>query len=146
MPSFNRMNGLSRADLCDRRKIFSSIAAAIGLLVVIPRSALSQAVQLLKVDVSVVGKGMRLSKLTGQSVVNEKNETVGKLDDIIIGSDRSLYAVLQVGGFLGLNSRLVAVPYDSLQIQENDGRVQKVALPGASRDELRRLAEFRYPS
>jgi hypothetical protein len=41
---------------------------------------------------------------------------------------------------------LVAVPYDNLKIQADNGRVQKVTLPGASRDELKRLAEFRYPS
>ena len=146
MPSFNRMIGLSRADLCDRRTIFSSVAALLGFLVVIPRPALSQAVQLVKVDVSVVGKGLPVSKLTGHSVVNEKDETVGKVDDIVIGDDRSLFAILQVGGFLGLNSHLVAVPYDNLKIQADNGRVQKVALPGASRDELKRLAEFRYPS
>jgi sporulation protein YlmC with PRC-barrel domain len=103
------------------------------------RPALSQGVQLVKVDVSVVGKGHRAGKLIGTSVVNDKNETIGKLDDIIIDNNRVMYAVLQVGGFLGVGSRLVAVPYDSLKI---DGK--KVVLPGASKDELKKLAEFKY--
>jgi sporulation protein YlmC with PRC-barrel domain len=106
------------------------------------KPALSQGVQLVKVDVSVVGNGYRASKLIGSSVVNDKNEKIGSFDDIIIGQDRGMYAVLQVGGFLGIGGKLVAVPYDSLKV-ENDGK--KIVLPGASKDELTKLAEFKYP-
>jgi sporulation protein YlmC with PRC-barrel domain len=122
------------------------VIVALLPLLIHPRPAFSQGVNLVKVDVSVVGKGLRASKLAGHSVVNEKNETVGKIDDIIVGDDRSLYVVLEVGGFLGIGSRLVAVPYDSLKIDQDAGKVQKVELPGASHDELKRLAEFKYPA
>jgi sporulation protein YlmC with PRC-barrel domain len=105
------------------------------------KPALSQGVQLVKVDVSVVGKGYRAGKLIGASVINDKNESIGKIDDIIIDNNRVMYAVLQVGGFLGVGSRLVAVPYDSLKIDEGG---KKVVLPGASKDELKKLAEFKY--
>jgi sporulation protein YlmC with PRC-barrel domain len=105
----------------------------------------SQGVQLVKVDVQVVAHGARVSKLTGHTVANEKNERVGKIDDFIIGHDEghSLFTILQVGGFLGLGSRLVAVPYDSLVIDLNNNKVE---LPGASKDQLEALAEFRYGS
>lgn len=121
-------------------------ALVLGLMpvVLVPSSALPQGVQLVKVDVSVVGKGLRTSKLLGQSVVNDKDQKIGSLDDIVVGDDHSLYAVLQVGGFLGLGSHRVAVPYDSLKIDQQDGKVQKVELPGASADQLKKLAEFRY--
>jgi sporulation protein YlmC with PRC-barrel domain len=105
------------------------------------RPALSQDVQLVKIDVSVVGKGQRASKLIGSTVTNDKNEKIGKLDDIIVDNNRVMYAVLQVGGFLGLGSHLVAVPYDSLKIDEAG---KNVVLPGASKDELKKLAEFKY--
>jgi hypothetical protein len=49
--------------------------------------------------------------------------------------------VLQVGGFLGLGGHLVAVPYDSLVIDDEGSKIQ---LPGASKDELKKLAEFKY--
>jgi sporulation protein YlmC with PRC-barrel domain len=101
----------------------------------------SQGVELLKLDVSVVGQGYRASKLMGKSVVNEKNEKVGTLDDLVIAHDKSLFAVLQVGGFLGLNSRLVALPYDSLQI---DASGNKIELPGATKEQLQKLSEFKY--
>jgi hypothetical protein len=54
-----------------------------------------------------------------------------------------MFAVLQVGGFLGLGKHLVAVPYESLQI-DDDGK--KIVLPDASKDELKTLAEFKYPT
>ncbi|MGZ3361825.1 MAG: PRC-barrel domain-containing protein, partial [Xanthobacteraceae bacterium] len=123
--------------------IIMTLLAVFGLLFVAVSSkpALSQGVQLVKVDVSVVGKGYRASKLIGSKVTNDKNETVGKIDDLIIDQNNVMFAVLQVGGFLGVGSHLVAVPYDSLKVAE-DGR--KVELPGASKDELKKLAEFKY--
>jgi sporulation protein YlmC with PRC-barrel domain len=123
--------------------IFLALFAALGLLffAVSTMPAMSQDVQLVKIDVSVVGKGQRASKLIGSTVSNDKNEKIGKLDDIIVDNNRVMYAVLQVGGFLGLGSHLVAVPYDSLKVDEAG---KKVVLPGASKDELKKLAEFKY--
>jgi hypothetical protein len=123
----------------------AAVMMALGLLLLVaaPKSVLSQGVQLVKVDASVLGKGYRVSKLTGRTVTNDKNEDVGKLDDMIVSQDRVLYAVLQVGGFLGLGSRLVAVPYSSLVIDDTGTKIQ---LPGATRDELKKLAEFKYPA
>ena len=107
-----------------------------------PRVVLSQAaVGLLKVDVALVDKGYRLGKLMGQTVVNEKNEKIGTLDDIVLGQDRRMYAVLQVGGFLGIGSHLVAVPYDSLKIADAGKRIE---LPGATQEELKKLTEVKY--
>jgi sporulation protein YlmC with PRC-barrel domain len=118
-------------------------AALFGLLLIISdaRPVLSQSVQLVKVDVAVAARGYRVSKLIGTGVTNDKNEKIGTLDDIVIGQNRDLFAVLQVGGFLGINAHLIAIPYQSLVVAE-DGK--KVELPGASRDELKKLAEFRY--
>jgi sporulation protein YlmC with PRC-barrel domain len=123
--------------------IFLALFAAFGLLfsAVITTPALSQGVALIKVDIAVVDKGQRASKLIGSSVSNDKNEKIGKLDDIIVANDRVTYAVLQVGGFLGLGSHLVVVPYNSLKV---DAAGKNVVLPGASKDELKKLAEFKY--
>jgi hypothetical protein len=123
----------------------AAVMMALGLLLLVaaPKSVLSQGVALVKVDASVLGKGYRVSKLTGRTVTNDKNEDIGKLDDMIVSQDRVLYAVLQVGGFLGLGSRLVAVPYSSLVIDDTGTKIQ---LPGATRDELKKLTEFKYPA
>ena len=123
--------------------IFIAAATLSGLLVILTdaRPAISQAVRLVTVDVSTVAQGYRASKLTGSGVTNEKNEKIGTIDDFIIARNRSLFAVLQVGGFLGIGGHLVAVPYDSLVIDDEGSKIQ---LPGASKDELKKLTEFKY--
>jgi hypothetical protein len=111
------------------------------LIVVNPRPVLSQVVKLVTVDVNVVAQGYRISRLTGSSVVNEKNEKIGTIDDFVVARNRSLFAVLQVGGFLGMGAHLVAVPYESLVVEEEGRNVQ---LPGASKDELKKLPEIKF--
>ncbi|MGZ5096318.1 MAG: PRC-barrel domain-containing protein [Burkholderiales bacterium] len=119
------------------------VTLSLSLLVLSPQRGFSQAVALVKVDMSVVDKGYRVSKIMGTTVTNDKNEKIGSLDDLVIGSDQSLYAVLQVGGFLGMGGHLVVVPYNSLKIDQNG---KKIELPGASKEALQRLAEFKYTS
>jgi sporulation protein YlmC with PRC-barrel domain len=127
-------------------KSFRSILMAAGvgaafLAAEIPWPALSQAVTLVVVDVKEVATGYRASKLAGSTVTNDKNEKIGTIDDIIIGRDKVLFAILEVGGFLGLGAHLVAVPYQSLQVDDTG---KKIVLPGASKDELTKLPEFKY--
>lgn len=111
-----------------------------------PQVVFSQGVQLVKVDVQVVEHGYRVSELMGHAVVNDKNQHIGKIDDFIIGHDEghSLFTILEVGGFLGIGSHLVAVPYDSLTIDESGNKIAKIELPGASKDQLEKLAEFHF--
>ena len=106
--------------------------------------ALPQAgVTLVQVDLSVVGQGYRMSKLLGSNVINDKSEKIGTLDDVISDKKQLNFAILQVGGFLGLGGRLVAVPYETLVV---DDKGQKITLPGASKEALKNLAEFHYTS
>lgn len=119
----------------------AAAAAAVTPVLVLAQGA-PQTVQLTKVDVVKVSTGYRASKVIGSSVVNEANDTVGKVDDIIIGQDgKSPYAVLSVGGFLGMGNKLVAVPYEQLKTMDN-----KIIMPGASKDALKALPEFKYAS
>jgi len=141
--------GPSRVALAARPRssgwmIWTALAALAVTLAAGP--ALPQAgVQLVKVDLSVVAKGYRMSKLIGSSVINDKNEKIGTVDDVIADKDKKQlsFAVLQVGGFLGVGGHLVAVPYDSLVIDDTG---QKITLPGASKDELKKLSQFNYPA
>ena len=66
---------------------------------------------------------------------------LGELDDLIVGKDRVLFAIVQVGGFLGIGSHFIAVPYSSLQINEDGSRI---VLPGATREQVKGLPEFKY--
>jgi sporulation protein YlmC with PRC-barrel domain len=101
-------------------------------------------VEIAVVDVDDVATGYRASELIGSSVVNDRDERIGTIDDLMIGrDDRILFAVLQVGGFLRLGGKLIAVPYESLILSGDDRRIRAV-LPGATQDELKQLAEFNY--
>jgi PRC-barrel domain len=92
-----------------------AIAAAMGA-VITPTRLLSQTTEIVKSDVDAVARGHRASELIGSHVENEKRETVGSIDDIVIGSNGYSFAVLQIGGFLGVGAQLVAVPCRSLKI------------------------------
>src|ERR1700758_5105 len=101
-----------------------------------------QTVSLMKVDPQTVATGFRSSKIVGSSVVNEANETVGSVDDLIVTpNEKAPYAVLSVGGFLGLGTKYVVVPFGSLHMQD-----KKIVLPGATKDALGALPEFKYSS
>jgi sporulation protein YlmC with PRC-barrel domain len=118
--------------------------ASIAAFTTTTTPALPQAgVSLVKVDFSVVANGYRMSKLLGSNVINDKNEKIGTLDDVIADKKQVNFAVLQVGGFLGVGGRLIVVPYESLAIDDNG---QKITLPGASKEELKKLTEYHYKS
>ena len=100
----------------------------------------SQTVEITKVDVQKVAAGYRASKVIGSSVVNDANQTIGKIDDLLVTRDgKEPYAVLSVGGFLGIGTRLVVIRYDSLKFADN-----KIVLPGGTKDGLKMLPAFQY--
>jgi sporulation protein YlmC with PRC-barrel domain len=88
----------------------------------------------------VVAEGWRASKLIGASVYNDSNQKVGKVGDLIIAPDGSIsVAILDVGGFLGVASRHVAIPVEQFtQISP------RIVLPGATKEALKQLPEFKY--
>jgi hypothetical protein len=122
---------------------FRFAAALVSAMLVssLPTPVLPQDIHLVVVDVHEVAEGYRASKLIGSSVVNDQNEKIGTIEDIIIGKDKVLFAVLQVGGFLHIGGRMVAVPFQSLVLEDNG---TKIKLPGATQEALKKLPEFKY--
>lgn len=87
--------------------------------------------------------GHRVSRIIGTAVVNDKDESIGKVDDILIGpNDKATMAVISVGGFLGIGAKLVAVPFDQLQPAANDKK--SLTLPNASKEQLQSMPAFKY--
>ena len=100
-----------------------------------------QTVEITKVDVQKVAAGYRASKVIGSSVVNDANETIGKIDDLLVTRDgKEPYAVLSIGGFLGMGTHMVVVRYDSLKFAPDN----KIVLPGGTKDGLKMLPAFQY--
>ncbi len=85
---------------------------------------------------------VRSSKLVGSTVYNDQNQTVGTVDDILLTHDtkRPVQAVISVGGFLGIGSKLVTVDYDRLKLEAGN----KVVMPNATRDDLKGMQDFSY--
>ena len=99
-----------------------------------------QTVSIERVDVQKLAAGYRSSKIVGSPVVNDANEKIGDVDDLLVEpSDKVLFAVLSVGGFLGMGERLVVVPFSSLRVAGN-----RIMLPGGTKDALNALPEFKY--
>jgi sporulation protein YlmC with PRC-barrel domain len=58
----------------------------------------------------------RTSKVVGLNVYNDQNQNVGSINDLLTDKSGNIKAaVISVGGFLGLGSRYVAVPFEKLK-------------------------------
>ena len=126
-----------------RKTMLLASAAMIGVGFLAPHAkaqGVPQSVEIAKVDVQKVAAGYRASKVIGSSVVNDANETIGKIDDLLVTRDgKEPYAVLSIGGFLGMGTHMVVVRYDSLKFADN-----KIVLPGGSKAGLKMLPAFQY--
>ena len=125
--------------------LVTSLVMVVGLMAPAWAQADSDPVvgsSILSVDIAVVSTtGYRASKLLGSAIYNDKGEKIGSLDDFIVGSNANVsVAVLAVGGFLGMGTRMVAVPASLFESNEQGQTV----LPGATKDKLKALPEFRY--
>ena len=63
---------------------------------------------------------MSANSLTGDKVVNGRDEQLGKIEDIMldIENGRVAYAVLSFGGFLGVGDKLFAIPWTAMRLDE----------------------------
>ena len=96
----------------------------------------------MKIDLQSLTTGYRTSKVVGSPVVNNAGDTIGKVDDLIVTPNEKVpYAVLSVGGFLGMGDKLVVVPYSVLTVTNG-----KMLLPGATAESLKALPDYKYAS
>ena len=77
-------------------------------------------------------------RILDKDVYNSNNEKVGKVEDLIIAPDKAVsYAIVGVGGFLGIDRHDVAIPAGQLKIEGD-----KLILPGATKEALKELPKF----
>jgi hypothetical protein len=89
--------------------------------------------------------GLRASNIVGSPVYNDHDEKIGSIDDLVIGNDKTLRAVVSVGGFLGIGSKMVAVPFDKLQFGNTKGsNDNRVVIPGVTKDSLEGMPDYAY--
>ena len=86
---------------------------------------------------------IRASEFIGETVRNGKGDEIGSVDDLILNrGNKVLYAVISVGGFLGIGDKLVAVPFQDLKFGAKD--VKGVVIYDTSKAQLKAQPAFTY--
>lgn len=64
---------------------------------------------------------MPAESLIGMKVVNMMDDDLGKIEDIMLDTEKGniAYAVLTFGGFLGMGNKLFAIPWKALRFFES---------------------------
>ncbi|QLL63701.1 PRC-barrel domain-containing protein [Sinorhizobium mexicanum] len=87
------------------------------------------------------------SDYVGQSVYNAADESIGKIDDLLIKKDGGVEAaVIGVGGFLGIGEKNVAVPFDRIEISEQADTAALKLTTTETADTLKAAPEFKTKS
>jgi sporulation protein YlmC with PRC-barrel domain len=82
---------------------------------------------------------IRMSVILNRTVLNNKGEEVGEIDDLIINRNGKVeQIILSAGGFLGIDEKLVAMPFKPLKLTDL-GIVYNVTI-----QELKNLSGFSY--
>ena len=83
------------------------------------------------------------SKLVGKNLYNNKNETIGEVEDLVIDNGKTVTGVVvSVGGFLGMGERYVLVDPSSIFLHKADGKLK--AMVDTDKDALKNAPEFKY--
>ena len=70
-----------------------------------------------------------------------ESDKIGDVNDLIISDDGGItHAVVGVGGFLGIGEKDVAVPFDELQVVEQDGDIRLIY--SATKEQLEAAEQF----
>lgn len=108
--------------------------------------AMPLGVTVTEMEAVVVGWSAKRN-LLGKTVTNDKKERIGKIEDIIIAPSagtkmpHASVVIIGVGGFLGMGRHDVAIPTDQIKVEGTN-----LVLPGATKDALKAVPEFKYAS
>lgn len=81
---------------------------------------------------------MRASKMIGSTVYDVQNRDIGNVKDLILGKDGKVdKVVVDVGSFLGMGGKYVAVPLSDIKTDNNRLTLDR------SKEQLQQMAEYR---
>ncbi|MBL8705198.1 MAG: PRC-barrel domain-containing protein [Rhodospirillales bacterium] len=85
---------------------------------------------------------LRATDYVGRSVQGRDGEALGTIEDLVIGQDRrAVHAIVAVGGFLGIQGRLIAVPIADLAL--SGPKQYRLAL---TREQVAAQPAFEWPA
>src|SRR5262245_29328435 len=91
-----------------------------------------------KTQMKTITQGWSIKdSVMGKAVFNENNDKIGTIDDIVVTQNKwAPYAIIGVGGFLGMGKHDVAIPMSELKLNSNkDGYL----LRGATKETLKAM-------
>ena len=120
--------------------VFTSLVIAAGAADAVAQTA-GSTVSVSKTEMRQIATGWSAKKqILGKGVYNDAGDKVGEINDLIVTPDKALsYAIVGVGGFLGVGEHEIAVPVGQLKQQEG-----KIVLYGATKDALKAAPKFEY--
>jgi sporulation protein YlmC with PRC-barrel domain len=85
---------------------------------------------------------LRAPKLVGVAVYDKQNKSIGKISDLLMDKDGKIQAVvIGIGGFLGIGTKDVALPYDQIHWQTEQRTVAtNGTAPGATGNAMNNTA------
>jgi len=86
---------------------------------------------------------IRASTLIGKEVYGPDDQSVGEISDLILQEDDTRAAIIDVGGFLGIGEKPVAIAFDQLQVT-TDADGTRVAIASTA-DQLNEEPAYVYP-
>lgn len=123
--------------------LLMSVVIAAGAADSVAQTAGSTVISVSKSEMRQVATGWSAKKqILGKDVYNDTGEKIGEINDLIVAPNKSLsYAIIGVGGFLGMGDHEVAVPVSKFKQQ-----MGKIVLHGATKDALKAAPKFEYAS
>lgn len=86
---------------------------------------------------------MTAENLEGARVYDSNDKWVGEISELVVGADGEITdAIVDVGGFLGIGEKPVALSLSDLQIMQQDGSEEVRIYTAMAEDELKAMPEF----
>jgi hypothetical protein len=84
------------------------------------------------------------TKIVGSHIDNMQNQDIGTINDLVVNPDtgRVRFAVLDVGGFLGIDSVKVVVPWGAVGLKKNKPGDAPSYVIDATKDRLEKAPKF----
>jgi hypothetical protein len=84
------------------------------------------------------------SKIEGSHIKNMQNQDIGTISDLVVNPDTGhvRFAVLDVGGFLGIDSTKVVVPWGAIGLEKNKPGDAPTYMIDATKDKLEKAPKF----